>query len=141
MELTRNKAQDLFFQLSKFGIVGAIATALHIGLFTMFVETGMASPLIANLLAFVPSFLVSFYSHFIWTFKCSSEYGRKYVLWTMAKFLSAALLGIGLNSLWVYLVTDYFMIEYYYSILCFVFITPAVSFVVNKVFVFKKLQQ
>ncbi len=132
-----NKTLSLAAQVGRFGIVGALATLVHVALFTGIVKGGLASSMAANFVAFVPAFLLSFYSHFSWTFRCTHLTEKKQVLLVLCKFLVAALLGLGLNAGWVYLVTDILQAEYYYSNLFFLFVTPAILFVFNKCLVFK----
>lgn len=136
MDLNRTNLCSLAVQVSKFGVVGLCATFVHVAVFMMTVEAELATPMVANIIAFIPAFMLSFYSHFVWTFQCEQR-DRPYVIRTMAKFLVVALLGVGLNSYGVYLVTEVLKIDYYFSVLFFVFVTPAVLFVLNKLLVFK----
>lgn len=136
MELSKSFIHKLVFQLTKFGIVGICATAIHVGVFTLAVEMNWATPLVANVIAFIPAFIFSFFNHYMWTFQCK-ERERSYVIKTMTKFLGVALFGVCMNSFGVYLITDILNLEYYYSILYFVFVTPIALFVLNKLLVFK----
>lgn len=137
MGWTVNSPLELFFQVCRFGIVGLVATFIHIGVFTGLVEAGAATPAAANVLAFIPAFLFSFYSHWAWTFRAGPGHIGWHLARPMAKFLVVALIGLGLNSLGVFMVTDYLQVEYYYSTLVFLFVTPSVLFVLNKFIVFR----
>lgn len=136
MGLDKTTICSLAVQVSKFGVVGLCATAVHVAVFTAVVELGWAAPLTGNIIGFLPAFLLSFYFHFMWTFQCEQR-DRQYVMRTLTKFLGVALFGICLNTFGVYLVTDLLNLAYYFSILFIVFITPAALFVLNKLLVFK----
>lgn len=137
MDWNLSKVQGLFFQVCRFGIVGLGATFIHIGVFTLLVEMGAATPMAANVLAFIPAFFASFYCHMVWTFRSHPGGLHWDLIWPMGKFLLVALFGLGLNSFGVHLVTDIIRIEYYYSALFFLFVTPGVLFLLNKFLVFK----
>lgn len=137
MESNRVNVLGLAGQIGRFGLVGALATLTHVSLFTGLVKAGLASPLTANCLAFVPAFTLSFYGHFAWTFRCTHLKLKRQIVIALVKFLVAALIGLALNSLWVYLVTDVLRVEYYYTNLFFVFVTPGFLFAFNKFIVFR----
>ncbi|MBI9078893.1 MAG: GtrA family protein [Pseudodesulfovibrio sp.] len=107
------------------------------GLFTVFVETDIARPMVANILGFIPAFLLSFYSHFAWTFQYRQHGGQHHIVRTILKFLGVALFGFALNSLGIFIVTDIMQAEYYLSIFVLLFFTPIVLFLLNKFLVFK----
>jgi putative flippase GtrA len=58
----------LFYQLSRFGIVGLTAAAVHFCVVVYCVQMWLVAPLIANMIGFIVSFQVSYWGHRIWTF-------------------------------------------------------------------------
>lgn len=137
MDLSWNNLRFLFYQICRFGVVGLAATFIHIAVFTLLVEMGMGKPMAANVFAFIPAFFVSFYFHMVWTFRSHSGSLGWHLVWPMWKFLLVALLGLALNSFGVHLVTEILKVEYYFSTLFFLFVTPTVLFLLNKHIVFK----
>lgn len=136
--MIQNKQCQLLLQICRFGIVGIAATLIHVTVFTALVHFNFFQPLVSNIIAFFPAFTLSFHSHYRWTFRCDPNAERSHRIWVLLKFLGVALLGLAFNSLWVYLVVDVFEVEYYYTNLFIVFVTPAILFVLNKLIVFKK---
>jgi putative flippase GtrA len=136
MDWNRSNFGLLFLQVCRFGLVGLLATFVQTGLFTLFVAMGVASPLKATVLAFFPAFMVSFFGHLYWTFQAHSGKFDWNTFWRMGKFLFVALLGLGMNSFWVYLITDVFFLKYYIATLFFLFVTPGFLFILNKYIVF-----
>jgi putative flippase GtrA len=137
MDLSRNNLYLLLLQLNKFGIVDLLAMAVHVGLFTLFVETEIARPMVANILCFIPAFVLSFYSHFAWTFQYRQHGGQHHIIRTILKFLGVALFGFALNSLGIFIVTDIMQAKYYLSIIILLFFTPTVLFLLNNFFCFQ----
>jgi len=53
---------------SRFGLVGIAATALHMSLVRLLIETTNTPVLLANLIAFLTAFGISFTGNYVWTF-------------------------------------------------------------------------
>lgn len=62
-----NKAIDLR-QIFQFGSVGACAASAHMGIVIAIVQMAHISPLLANIIAFLFSFNISYFGHHYWTF-------------------------------------------------------------------------
>jgi putative flippase GtrA len=77
----------------RFGVVGVLATALHMGMVWWLIGAGI-SPLPANLLAFLSAFLVSFVGHYHWSFRSTAHPLR-----AMLRFLTVAVGLLAVNSL------------------------------------------
>jgi len=131
---------QLLLQVCRFGVVGLAATLIHVTVFTALVHFRVFQPLLSNIVAFFPAFVLSFQSHYRWTFRCDPNAERLHRAWVLVKFLGVALLGLAFNSLWVYLVVDVFQVEYYYTNLFIIFVTPGILFILNKFMVFKNIQ-
>jgi putative flippase GtrA len=137
MESKGTNTVHIVSQIGRFGIVGMASTALHVALFTGLVKSGAASPMAANVMAFALAFLLSFFAHFSWTFRCVNIAQKWQVLTMLLRFLVVALIGLGFNTCWVYLVTTILGMAYYYTNFFFLLVTPTILFVCNKFFVFK----
>ena len=81
-------------QISRFGFVGIIATAVHVGVGLGLHEGADMRPLWANLIAFGCALGVSFFGQTRLTFPDSSADGGAFV-----RFAVVAVSGLGLNQL------------------------------------------
>jgi putative flippase GtrA len=127
-------------QYAKFGCVGILATASHIVVFTGLIEFFKVVPLIANILAFCVAVLVSFLGHFHWTFKIEAKqplFRFRQQRVAFARFLAVALLGLGLNSLMVFLVVDISQLSYRYAIVPMALVVPSIMFLISKFWAFR----
>src|SRR5262249_32848188 len=126
-------------QYGKFGCVGILATAGHIAAFTGLIEFFHVAPLLANILAFCAAVLISFFGHFHWTFKADAKqrlFSRQQRV-AFARFAVVALLGLGLNSLIVFLVVDISELSYRYAIVPMAVVVPSILFLISKFWAFK----
>lgn len=127
----------LAWQYAKFGTVGLSALAVHIAIFTGAIELLGLVPLAANFVAFGIAVVVSFVGHLHWTFgdqRATSGASQRRV--AFGRFVVAALTGLVLNSLAVYLVTDVLAWPYPYAIVLMISVVPLAVFVLNKFWVF-----
>lgn len=77
----------------RFAIVGIAATVTHAGVALALTYFDLAHPLIANLIAFVIAFAVSFTGHHLWSFPGEKRWRRR-----MLRFFSLAFAGFLANS-------------------------------------------
>lgn len=80
-------------QISRFALVGVLATLVHLAIGTTLIGAGLA-PLLANPVAFVTAFLVSFTGHHWITF---AGHGRP-LTQTLSRFAVTAVLGFCVNE-------------------------------------------
>ena len=128
--------RSLIYQLSKFASVGIIATGVHALVYG--VVGAVLEPMLANLIAFLIAFLFSYSGHFLWTFRDQTQ-GRKMhkAFAYQFRFLVVALSGLLLNSLAVWVVTQWLQIDYLYAIGPMVFVVPLVTFTLAKRWAFR----
>lgn len=88
----------LHHQIFIFFIIGLGATCIHyIALYT-FIEGFKQSPLIANIIAYLIAFQVSYYGHRYRTFSYQQPHPRK----SYVRFIIASLTGLSLNEMLFY---------------------------------------
>jgi putative flippase GtrA len=95
--LTKRLRTKLFgevFLVAKFGLVGLLATAIHMLIVWLVLREQWAPPWLANTLAFLAAFGISFAGNYRWTFGAPEGRGRAF-----RRFLLVSLLAFGLNSL------------------------------------------
>jgi putative flippase GtrA len=79
---------------SRFGLVGIVATAVHIAVVWLLLrETGIA-PIFANTLAFLMAFGISFAGNYLWTFRSPGNPRR-----AMFRFFVIAFTAFAANTL------------------------------------------
>ena len=129
------QAMRHLLQYLRFGSVGLVATVVHVLAFVTLIELAATSPLLANLLAFALAVLVSFGGHRRWTFRPEAA-GPRHPKAALLKFILVALLGLTLNSLAVYLITELLDLSYRYALLVMIGIVPLIVFLLSKHWVF-----
>ncbi len=127
---------SLIQQGFRFGIVGILATLIHVALYVALVETTGVHPSWSNTIAFVIAFSVSFIGHFHWTFATPANAGQRPWGRPLLKFVLVALFGFLLNALAVYIVTDVAQISYLYATVFMMTVTPISVFVLSKLWAF-----
>ncbi|MFC1771772.1 GtrA family protein [Pseudomonadota bacterium] len=123
-------------QAFKFGLVGILATLVHISIFVFCIEALDIRPFLANFPAYGVAVLVGFWGHFSWTFKRDDANDQRFWAQALTKFVIVSLLGLGLNSMIVYGVVDLMGWSYHIAILLMVTVTPAIVFVLSKLWAF-----
>jgi len=83
----------MWTQLLRFGIIGLLATFVHMVIGFLLIQSGW-QPLVANTLAFATAFLVSFIGHLRFSF-ANQDVGAASAL---RRFLVVALIGFGCNQ-------------------------------------------
>lgn len=120
-------------QLMRFGFIGFFATFLSYLLVIFFVEAFHFNPLVANFIAFLIAFQVSFWGHKSWTFRAHSIPHRQ----AMVRFFTLSIFGFILNeSLYAFFLHVVHM-HYALALLIVLMIVPPITFVVSKFWAFK----
>ncbi len=119
-------------QIFKFGVVGGLATLMNSVMFLVFVNSFKIAPLFGNFLAFLCSFSISYFGHARWTFDNQKHSKEKLI-----KFLIVSLMGLMVNSLFVWIVIHLLHQSAIVVTIPMMFITPLVIFYINKLWIFK----
>lgn len=125
-----NREVKHFKQLLKFGVVGGISTLINSVVFLLLVDFFKVPPLLGNFLAFLCAFSISYLGHAKWTFDRDHNTKR------LTKFLVVALLGLGMNSSFVWLLSYVLHQPPIIVLIPMIFITPMILFFINKLWVF-----
>jgi putative flippase GtrA len=119
-------------QLLRFLISGALVTLLGVAVYAI-VALGLGwHPQIGNLLAYLVAMGTGYVMHSRWSFRDHGERTKS----TAVRFVIVSLLSLGLNSLWVALITGPLGLGPAWPILPMLFVTPAVTFTLNRYWVF-----
>ena len=114
-------------QLSRFGFVGVLATAVHVGVGLGLNGVVGIQPLWANLVAFGCALGVSFFGQSRLTFPGSAANGGAFL-----RFAVIAVSGLGLNQIIVWVVTSLLGRPYWLALAIIVLTVPGITFLLLK---------
>ena len=119
-------------QLLRFLFSGAIVTALGVGIYALVALVLRWHPQIGNLLAYLVAMMTGYVMHSRWSFRDHGQRTRS----TAVRFVVVSLISLGLNSLWVAVLTGPLELSPAWPIVPMLFVTPVVTFVLNRQWVF-----
>ena len=114
-------------QISRFGLVGVLATVTHVGVGLGLNKFAGMLPFWANMIAFGCALGVSFFGQTRLTFPDSTADGGAFM-----RFAVVAVSGLGLNQLIVWVVTSRFGGPYELALAIIIFTVPGVTFLLLK---------
>ena len=121
-------------QLVRFGITGAFVTALGVGVYVLVVRLLGWHPQVGNVLAYVTAMATGYLMHSSWSFR---DHGGERTHATKVKFVLVSLISYALNAFWVWLFFSYLGLGDLAPIVPMLFVTPLVTFVLNRQWVFR----
>ncbi|MHA1528374.1 MAG: GtrA family protein [Alphaproteobacteria bacterium] len=116
-----------FKQLSRFGFIGILATAVHASVGLGLHEGVRMLPFWANLIAFCCALGVSFFGQTRLTFPDSTADGSAFV-----RFSVVAISGLVLNQTIVWVMTSVFASPYWLALAIIVCTVPGITFLLLK---------
>jgi putative flippase GtrA len=119
-------------QLFRFIVTGALVTALGVGIYAIVALVFGWHPQLANILAYLAAMATGYVMHSRWSFRDHGTRTRS----TSFRFVIVSLLSLGLNSSWIAIMTGPMGLGPAWPILPMLFVTPAVTFVLNRQWVF-----
>lgn len=112
-----------------FAGVGLVATFVHLFVaWLVFFVNPSTVPLIANLIAFLFAFQISFFGHRNITFRSTAG---------VKKFIFVALLNFALNNGALIAIINIMNVSGFLSILISTFLTPGITYILSRVWAFK----
>jgi putative flippase GtrA len=127
----RSGLVEEFWRLARFSAVGALATAVHIGVAMVAVAATGANPTVGTMIGFVAAFLVSYVGHFRFSFAVPGRY-RDYLL----KFAVSSLASFFLSTGAVWVATAILGIDYKPALMALAVVVPVCNYLVNRFWVF-----
>jgi len=124
----------LLGQLARFVISGAFVTALGVGVYALVALVFRWHPQLGNFLAYVIAVATGYFMHSSWSFK---GHGAERTHSTKVRFVIVSVISYVLNSFWVWLLWSYLGLKPEVPIIPMLFVTPAVTFVLNRQWVFR----
>ena len=124
----------MFGQLVRFIISGGIVTALGVGVYALVALVLHWHPQLGNFLAYVVAMATGYVMHSRWSFR---DHGAERTHSTKVRFVIVSLISYALNSFWVWLLYTYLDLHRAVPIIPMLFVTPAVTFMLNRQWVFR----
>ena len=124
--------REMLGQLLRFIITGALVTALGVGVYAVVALALEWHPQLANVMAYLAAMATGYVMHSRWSFRDHGTRSRS----TSIKFVVVSLISLGLNSSWIAIMTGPMGLSPAWPILPMLFVTPAVTFVLNRQWVF-----
>lgn len=134
MQLEDTSRREVLGQLVRFIMTGGFVTALGIGVYAL-VAIGLRwNPQLGNFLAYVVAVVSGYVLHSKWSFR---GHGRQRTGSTKLRFAAVSIISYALNSFWVWMLYTYLDLGRAAPILPMLFVTPVVTFVLNRQWVFR----
>lgn len=128
------KGGGMWGQLVRFAISGGIVTLLGVGTYWITADALDIPHLVANFLGYVVAMGTGYVMHSRFSF---AGHGRRDNLArTTSRFVAVSLVSLALNSFWVWLMTDALRGETWWPTPLMLFVTPLVTFSLNRRWVF-----
>lgn len=121
------------FKFLKFGVVGFSGMVIDFGITYLCKEIIKLNKYFSNCLGFIIAATSNYILNRIWTFESHNEQiGSQYM-----QFMVVSIIGLGINSLILYILSDKFKINFYLSKLIAIGVTTIWNFFANLLFTFK----
>jgi len=124
----------LLGQLARFAVSGAVATALGVGVYALVALVLLWHPQVGNFLAYAIAVATGYVMHSKWSFR---GHGSERTHGTRLRFVTVSIISYALNSFWVWLLYSHLELGRAAPIAPMLFVTPAVTFVLNRQWVFR----
>ena len=121
-------------QLARFVISGAFVTALGVAIYALVALVLRWHPQFGNFLAYVVAVATRYVMHSQWSFR---DHGGERTHATRLRFALVSVISYALNSLWVWLLFTRMDLGRAAPIVPMLFVTPVVTFVLNRQWVFR----
>lgn len=126
--------REIVAQLVRFIITGAFVTALGVGVYALVALVLHWHPQLGNVLAYLTAMATGYFMHSSWSFK---GHGGERTRGTQLRFVTVSLISYALNSFWVWLLFTHLDLGRAAPILPMLFVTPVVTFLLNRQWVFR----
>jgi putative flippase GtrA len=127
----------LIGQVVRFGLVGGFVTGLYAVVYSPLAKFQIVSPQIANFCGYIAAMVTGYVLHSRWSFRGHGS--RDNPAGTSLRFFLVSLISYGLNAAFVFILTDSAALDgpWWWPLIPILFITPAVTFILNRQWVFR----
>lgn len=124
--------KTLLFKFIKFGIVGLSGVLVDFGFTFLCKEIIKIPKYISNAIGFTIAASSNYYFNRIWTYHSQNpEIAIEY-----SKFIVISLIGLGINTLILWILVSKFKKNFYISKLCAIAVVTVWNFIINTIFTF-----
>lgn len=120
-------------RLLRFGLVGAAAAAVHLAMVSLLVALGGWHPLVANVVAFLVAFCVSYAGHAGWTFGDSTASARH----SLPRFFAVAVSSFVVNEALYALLLAWTPLQYQVALFITLVAVAVLTFVASRYWAFR----
>jgi putative flippase GtrA len=120
-----------FWRLTRFSMVGAVATIIHVVVAMLVISSTGISPTLGSIVGFFTAFMFSYLGHFRFTFAVVGRH-RHFFL----KFAVGSAVSFCLSTTVVWVCTAILKIDYRPTLLGIGLIIPLCSYLINRFWVF-----
>ena len=121
-------------QLARFAVSGALVTALGVSIYAFVALLLRWNPQLGNLLSYLVAIGVGYLIHSRFSFR---DHGSDRTHATRVRFVTVSLVSYALNTFWVWLLFTRLHLGRAAPIVPMLFVTPLVTFVLNRQWVFR----
>ena len=129
-----HERRTMIAQLARFVVSGAFVTALGVGVYALVALVFRWHPQLGNFLAYVVAVATGYVMHSKWSFR---GHGSERTHATRVRFVIVSVISYALNSFWVWLLFTHLALGRGAPIVPMLFVTPAVTFLLNRHWVFR----
>ena len=126
--------RTMIAQLARFIVSGALVTALGVAVYAFVALILRWEPQLGNFLAYLVAVATGYVMHSRWSFR---DHGGERTHRTKVRFVIVSAVSYALNSFWVWLLFSHLQLGRAAPIVPMLFATPAVTFVLNRQWVFR----
>ncbi len=131
--LDKNERKKLLEQILKFGVVGVVAFLIDYSLLYVLTEFMSIHYMISSIISFIISLIFNYIASIYWVFDVKQKQTFKEII----IFTILSVIGLGINQLVMYLMTDVGNIYYMFSKLVATAVVMVWNFVTRKIFIEK----
>ena len=117
---------------ARFGLVGIAATAVHILVVYVLLSETLLPTLLANTLAFLTAFGISFSSNYIWTFQSPGNPPR-----ALRRFLLISVSAFAINTLILAVILSAQWLSPFFAVTVSSTVMPLITFLVSRLWGFQ----
>jgi putative flippase GtrA len=111
----------------RFGAFGAVATLIHVVVFTVLVESFRFAAVMASIPAFLCAMMLSYMANSKWTFRASRGHGTH-----LPRYAMVSLFGLCLNIVITYVVVNVLGLWYGFALMVVITAVPLITYLLNR---------
>ena len=123
---------EIVIKFIKFGVVGFSGMIVDFGITYLFKEVFKVQKFVANAIGFLTAASSNYIFNRIWTFQSDNPD----VAMEFGKFFFVALIGLGINSLVLWVLNTKFKLNFYFAKLLAIIVTTFWNFIANYLYTF-----